>query len=251
MILAGRHPVLEALRAGTRPIDEVLLEGEAEGRHRDIWALARQAGVRCARVPRAALTALAGTSHHQGVVARVAARAYDSLETLLAIPASRTEPALFLALDQVQDPGNVGNLLRTAEALGVHGVILLRNQAAGLTSGALRSAAGALEHLAVARVGNLAQTLDVFKRAGLWVVGAVSRGEAAQPPWALDLRRPLALVVGGEARGLRPLVARSCDALTTVPQAGQVASLNVAGAGAALLYEVRRQRALPGRSTGD
>jgi 23S rRNA (guanosine2251-2'-O)-methyltransferase len=248
LILAGRHPVLEALRAGTRPIDEVLLEGEAEGRHRDIWTLARQAGIRCARAPRAALTALAGTSHHQGVVARVAVRAYDSLEALLALPASRAEPGLFLALDQVQDPGNVGNLLRTAEALGVHGVILLRNQAAGLTPGALRSAAGALEHLAVARVGNLVQTLDVLKREGTWVVGAVTGGPGAVPPWALDLRGPVTLVLGSEGRGLRPLVARSCDALTAIPHLGRVASLNVAAAGAALLYEVRRQRA--GRPTG-
>jgi 23S rRNA (guanosine2251-2'-O)-methyltransferase len=243
LILAGRHPVLEALRAGSRPIDEVLLEGEAEGRHRDIWTLARQAGIRCGRTPRAALTALAGTSHHQGVVARVAARAYESLDDLLAVPRRRREPALFLALDQVQDPGNLGNLLRTAEALGVHGAILLRNQAAGLTPGALRSAAGALEHLAVARVGNLAQTLELLKREGTWIVGAVAGGPGAVPPWTLDLRGPLTLVLGSEARGLRPLVARTCDALTAIPQTGRVASLNVAAAGAALLYDVRRQRA--------
>jgi 23S rRNA (guanosine2251-2'-O)-methyltransferase len=243
LILAGRHPVLEALRAGTRPIDEVLLEGEAEGRHRDIWTLARQAGIRCGRAPRAALTALAGTSQHQGVVARVAARAYESLDALLAVPARRLEPALFLALDQVQDPGNLGNLLRTAEALGAHGAVLLRNQAAGLTPGALRSAAGALEHLAIARVGNLAQTLELLKREGTWIVGAVASGPGAVPPWSLDLRGPVTVVLGSEARGLRPLVARSCDALTAIPQVGRIASLNVAAAGAALLYEVRRQRA--------
>ena len=147
LILAGRHPVLEALRSRARPIEEVLVEAEARDRHGDILALARQAGVRCSRVPRMALTSLAGSSHHQGVVARVAPREYAELEDLLAVPGARGEPALFLALDQVQDPGNVGNLLRTAEALGVHGVLVPRHQAAGLTPHVVRAASGALEYL--------------------------------------------------------------------------------------------------------
>lgn len=244
LILFGRHPVLEALRGGPARVEEVLTEGEADARLGSILVLARQAGVRCSRVPRGALAALAGTTHHQGVVARVAARAYASLEDLLALPGQRGEPALFLALDQVQDPGNVGNLFRTAEALGVHGALVLRHQAAGLTEAAARAAAGALEHLPVARVGNLVQTLEILKgEGGCWVVGAVAGGdEGALPPWRLDLRGPVALVVGSEGRGLRPLVARTCDALTSIPLAGRVASLNVAAAGAALLYEVRRQR---------
>ena len=246
LILYGRHPVLEALRGGARPIEEVLVDAEDRGRHASILALARQAGVRCSRAPRSALTALAGTTHHQGVVARVAAGAYASLETLLRIPPARGEPSLFLALDQIQDPGNVGNLLRTAEALGVHGVLVLRHQAAGLTPHAVRAAAGALEHLPVARVGNLAQTLTILKAEGCWIVGAVAEQPTAAPPWHLDLRGPLVVVLGSEGRGLRPLVARTCDALTRVPLAGRVGSLNVAAAGAALLYEVRRQRALAG-----
>jgi 23S rRNA (guanosine2251-2'-O)-methyltransferase len=243
LILAGRHPVLEALRSGTRSIEEILLDGEERGRHADIVALARQAGVRYARVPRMALTALAGTSHHQGVVARVAPREYADLGDLLAVPAGRAEPALFLALDQVQDPGNVANLLRTAEALGVHGVLLPRHQAAGLTPHVVRAAAGALEHLPLARVGNLAQSLDVFKQAGCRVIGAVAEGSGAEAPWRVDLRGPVTLVLGSEGRGLRPLVARHCDVLVRIPLPGRVGSLNVAAAGAALLYEVRRQRA--------
>ena len=181
LILAGRHPVLEALRSRARPIEEVLVEAEARDRHGDILALARQAGVRCGRVPRLALTSLAGTGHHQGVVARVAPREYAELEDLLAVPGARGEPALFLALDQVQDPGNVGNLLRTAEALGVHGVLVPRHQAAGLTPHVVRAASGALEYLAVARVGNLAQALERLKREGCWVVGAVAEGTGAGP----------------------------------------------------------------------
>ncbi len=242
LILAGRHLVLEALRSRARPIEEVLVEVEARDRHADILALARQGGVRCSRAPRAALTALARSSHHQGVVARVAPREYAELEDLLTVPGARGEPALFLALDQVQDPGNVGNLLRTAEALGVHGALVPRHQAAGLTPHVVRAASGALEYLAVARVGNLAQALERLKREGCWVVGAVAEGGDAQVPWAADLRGALVLVLGSEGRGLRPLVARTCDMLVSIPLAGRVASLNVAAAGAALLYEVRRQR---------
>ena len=243
LILAGRHPVLEALRSRARPIEEVLVEAEARDRHGDILALARQGGIRCSRVPRVALTSLAGNSHHQGVVARVAPREYAELDDLLAVPGGRGEPALFLALDQVQDPGNVGNLLRTAEALGVHGVLVPRHQAAGLTPHVVRAASGALEYLAVARVGNLVQALDRLKAAGCWVVGAVAEGDGAREPWRSDLRGALVLVLGSEGRGLRPLVTRACDVLVRIPLAGRVGSLNVAAAGAALLYEVRRQRA--------
>jgi 23S rRNA (guanosine2251-2'-O)-methyltransferase len=254
LILVGRHPVLEALRSRTRPMEEILVEAEARERHADILALARQAGVRLGRVPRAALTALAGSGHHQGVVARVAPREYADLADLLAVPGVRGEPALFLALDQVQDPGNVGNLLRTAEALGVHGVLVPRHQAAGLTPHVVRAASGALEYLPLARVGNLCQALERLKQEGCWIVGAVAEGGEApagktppppspQAPWAVDLRGPLVLVLGSEGRGLRPLVARSCDLLVRIPLPGRVGSLNVAAAGAALLYEIRRQRA--------
>jgi 23S rRNA (guanosine2251-2'-O)-methyltransferase len=246
LILAGRHPVLEALRSRARPIEEVLIDADARDRHADILALARQGGVRCSRAPRAALTSLAGTTHHQGVVARVAPREYADLDEVLAIPRRRGEPGLFVALDQVQDPGNVGNLLRTAEALGVHGVLVPRHQAAGLTPHVARAAAGALEYLPVARVGNLVQTLERLKQEGCWIVGAVAQGgegpRAPLAPWSADFRGPVVLVLGSEGRGLRSLVARTCDVLVWIPLAGRVGSLNVAAAGAALLYEVRRQR---------
>jgi 23S rRNA (guanosine2251-2'-O)-methyltransferase len=241
LILYGRHPVLEALRSGDRRIEELLVEREPGGRGGDLVALARQAGIRWREAPRAALTALAGSPHHQGVVARVAARAYATLDEVLAVPRARREASLFLVLDQVQDAGNVGNLLRTAEALGVHGVLLPRHEAAGLTAHVAKAAAGALEYLPVARVGNLARTLDALKEDGCWVVGATAEGDAP-PPWEVDLRGPVALVLGSEGRGLRPLVARSCDRLTRIPLAGRVGSLNVAAAGAALLYEACRQR---------
>lgn len=248
LILYGHHPVSEALRRDAQRVEELLLQREVRGRAALLLAMARQAGVRCVQADRGVLTQMAGTPHHQGVVARVAARAYASLDELLSVPSQRREPALFLALDQIQDPGNVGNLLRTAEALGVHGVILPRHHAAGLTAHAAKAAAGALEHLAVARVGNLGHTLDVLRREGCWVIGASASAPAGQAPWEVDFRGPVALVLGSEGRGLRPLVARGCDVLTRIPLAGRVGSLNVAAAGAALLYEVARQRGSAGGS---
>ncbi len=247
LTLYGRHPVLEALRSDPRRIEEVLVDRDAPARGADVVALARRAGVRWTPAPRAALTAVAGTPHHQGVVARVAGRPYAGLEEVLARPRERGEAGLLLLLDQVQDPGNLGNLLRTAEALGAHGALLVRHEAVGLTAHAVRAAAGALEYLPVARVGNLVQTLEILQGEGYWVVGAAAGPAGLPAPWQLDLRGPVALVLGSEGRGLRPLVARRCDALTRIPLPGRVAALNVAAAGAALLYEVVRQRRGRGR----
>jgi 23S rRNA (guanosine2251-2'-O)-methyltransferase len=187
------------------------------------------------------LTAIAGTTDHQGVVARVAAADYAELEDLLALPARRHEVPLFLALDQIQDPRNLGALLRTADAFGVHGVIVPRHHAVGLTEAAARTAMGAVEYVAVARETNLVSSLERLKKSGVWVYGATADGGI--PPWSADLVGPVCLVLGGEGEGLRPLVSRACDVLLSVPMRGGVGSLNVAAAGAVLCYEVARQRA--------
>jgi 23S rRNA (guanosine2251-2'-O)-methyltransferase len=195
-------------------------------------------------VSRLVLTRLVGTPHHQGVVVRLTGAGYASLDEVLAAARNGRGQPWFLVLDQVEDPGNVGNLLRTAEALGVHGAVLPRHRGAGLTPHAIRAASGALAHLPVARVGNLVQTLEVLKRQGCWILGGSAEAPGTRPPWELDLRGPLAVVLGNESRGLRPLVAASCDRLTRIPLAGSIGSLNVAAAGAAILYEVARQRAV-------
>lgn len=240
VILYGRNPVLEALRQGSRQIEEVALLHEGRGRLRELEALARQLGLKVSHRSRTELTTMAGHPHHQGVVARVAAKAYAELDDLLAIPRQRGEVPLFLALDQVQDPQNLGSLLRTAEAAGVHGVILLRHHAAGLTPATAKAAAGALEFLPVGRVVNMVSALERLKAEGCWVIGATPEG--TEEAWTADLARPLTLVLGGEGRGLRPLVARTCDLLVRIPLKGQVSSLNVGAAGAILLYEAVRQR---------
>jgi len=240
--LFGRNPVLELLRAGSRRVEEIaiLSEGRGPALH-DLLNLARRQGVKISFRTRDQLTAIAGVPHHQGVVARVAGASYASLADLLEIPASRGEAPFFVALDQVQDPRNLGAVLRSAEVTGVHGVIVPKHHAAGLTGAAAKSAMGAAELVPVARETNMVQALEELKKQGVWTVGAVPAG--GQIPWEMDLTGPLCLVLGGEGEGLRPLVARSCDFLASLPMRGRLGSLNVSAAAAVLCYEVLRQRA--------
>jgi 23S rRNA (guanosine2251-2'-O)-methyltransferase len=239
--LFGRHPVLELLRAESRRVEEIAILAQGRGPAlQDLLALAKRHGVRVSFRTRDQLTAIAGTPHHQGVVARVAGASYADLDALLTSPGERDDPAFLLALDQIQDPRNLGAIVRSAEATGVHGVILTKHHAAGLTPAAAKSAMGAAEWVKVARVTNLVHALETLKSAGIWVVGSVVSGGRA--PWDTDLSGPLCLVLGGEGGGLRPLVARTCDFLVTLPMKGRLASVNVSAAAAVLCYEVVRQR---------
>jgi 23S rRNA (guanosine2251-2'-O)-methyltransferase len=241
----GRNAVLELLRAHGRRADEIAVLAGARGPLAEVVALARRAGVKVSYRTREQLTAIAGSDQHQGVVARVASAEYVDLAALLAIPATRGEPAFFVALDQVQDPRNFGALLRTAEVFGAHGVIVPKHHQVGLTDAAARAAMGAVEYLPVARETNLVNALEALKKSGIWVYGA-SAGQGV-PAWGADLTGPLCLVLGSEGEGLRPLVAKACDVLLTIPMRGKIGSLNVAAAGAALCYEVARQRGAPGK----
>ena len=241
--LFGRNPVLELLRAQSRRIEEIAVLSEGRGPAlQELLALAKRSGVKISYRTRDQLTAIAGTPHHQGVVARVAGAAYASLDEVLAVPGQRGEPAFFLALDQIQDPRNLGAVLRSAEATGAHGAIVPKHHAVGLTSAAAKSAMGAIEHLPVARETNMSQVLEILKEHGVWTVGAVVQGGRA--PWEVDLSGPICLVLGGEGPGLRPLVAKGCDFLVSIPMPGKIGSLNVGAAAAILCYEVERQRAV-------
>jgi 23S rRNA (guanosine2251-2'-O)-methyltransferase len=236
----GRHPVLELLRGSGRRADEVAVLAGARGPLAEVVALARRAGVKVSFRTRDQLTAMAGSQDHQGVVARVTAAEYVDVEDLLGVARDRGEPVFLLALDQVQDPRNLGALLRTADAFGAHGVVIPKHHAVGLTEAAARTAMGAVEHVRVARATNMVAALETLKESGVWVHGATLGNGVA--PWAADLRGPVCLVLGSEGEGLRPLVARACDVLLTIPMTGGVGSLNVSAAGAVLAYEVSRQR---------
>lgn len=236
----GRNPVRALLRQGGRRADEVAVLAGAGGPLAEIVSLARRAGVKVSYRTRDQLTAMAGSPRHQGVVARVAEVEYADLDRVLQAAAGSAGPPFLVALDQVQDPRNLGALLRVADAFGVHGVLIGKHHQVGLTGAAARTAMGAAQGVPVARETNLVASLERVKGAGIWVYGAVPAG--GMPPWQADLAGPVCLVLGSEGEGLRPLVARTCDALLTVPMLGVVGSLNVSTAGGILCYEVARQR---------
>jgi len=245
-LLYGRRPVYEALRAGRRRIYTLMLaEGVKETQVvGQIVALARSAQgprvqVPVQHSPRRELDKV--SPHHQGIVAEASPYPYVGLDDILAFAAERDEPPWLLLLDLLQDPQNVGNLLRTAEAVGVHGVVLQRRRAVEITPAVVSASAGAVEHLRVAQVTNLARTIDALKQRGVWVAGLEASSEA-QLYYKADLRGPLALVVGNEGSGLRRLVREKCDLMLRLPMHGRVASLNAAVAGSVALYEAARQR---------
>ncbi|MGH9405471.1 MAG: 23S rRNA (guanosine(2251)-2'-O)-methyltransferase RlmB [Terriglobia bacterium] len=233
--LYGIHTVKEAL--GARPIDYVLVaEGHHSPRVEEIIQLCRARGVSLRFVPRQALDRITGSAHHQNVAAACAARGYEDLDAV----ASASDRLLLIALDEVEDPANLGAVIRTAVAAGAHGAIIPERRAAGLSGAVARAASGALEHLKVARVTNLARALGELKRKQIWVYGFEARAEKSYLD--LDYSAPCVLVLGGEGRGLRRLVRETCDSLAAIPLAGPVESLNVSVAAAIVLYEAARQR---------
>lgn len=239
-VRSGRRPVLEAIRAG-RPIGRIWVAREArEGSIVEIRRLAREAGIPLIEVDRSRLDALTAGANHQGVAASILPRGYVEVEDLLELARQRGEPPWLVALDGLEDPQNLGGILRTVEAVGAHGVIITRRRSAQVTESAARAAAGAAELVAVARVGNLVQTLERLKSRGCWVVGLAPAGTR----WyhQADLGGGLVLVVGGEGKGLSRLTMETCDELVAIPMRGQIGSLNASVAAGIVLYEALRQR---------
>lgn len=246
-LLYGVGPVLEALRAGTRPVERVTIaEGSQSPRLRELVDAARSANVPVRRAPRADLNRLAGAeANHQGVVAAIAAAHYaDAAELLdqLAARVGTSEPPLALVLDGVEDPRNLGAIIRTAECAGAHGLFLPERRAVGLTETAAKAAAGALEHLPVARATNIARLLEELKTRNIWTIGASADAPLDYTAW--DFTLPSALVLGGEGAGLHRLVRERCDQLVRIPLRGHTESLNVSVAAGVVLYEAVRQRTL-------
>lgn len=241
--LYGRNSILEALRAGRRLRRLLLAPGLArDPRVEEIIRRATELGVAVESTARRQLDDVAHSEHHQGLAAYFDARQLHGPEFLrrLVVEATPDWPALVLCLDGVQDPQNLGALSRSAEALGVQALVLPKRRSAPTSAAAVKASSGALEHLEVVRVANLAQTLSSLWEAGLSVIGLAEDGDSRCDQ--LDLAAPVALVVGAEGTGLRPLTRRRCQFLARVPMGGQVASLNAAMAGSMLLYEVARQR---------
>jgi len=248
-VLYGVHPVEEAIKAGRRRIDQVMVAQERKDeRIESLVALCRQAGVRVRQESREQLTLMAKTAAHQGVVALVRGQEFYTIEDLYEAPApSPFSPApaipaarLVLALDGVEDPQNLGALLRVADGAGVDGVVLTERRAAPLSPVAVKASAGASEHLRIVRVVNLVRALEELKRKNLWVIGLDERGTSDYDQF--DFSGDCVLVLGREGAGLHDLVRRTCDHMLRIPMAGGVSSLNVSAAGAVVLYEAFRQR---------
>jgi len=236
-ILYGLHPVEEALRSGSRKFDHVCVARERhDHRLQKVIDACRESGVRLRFEPKEELTRLAKTSAHQGVVAIAGTRAFLDLEDLLTGP----QPRLLLALDGIEDPQNLGALLRTADAAGVDGVILTERRAAPLSPVAVKASAGAAEHVRIARVVNLVRALEQLKEHNIWCVGLDERGTTSYDHY--DFTSNAVIVLGREGDGLHELVRRTCDHLLRIPMAGAVSSLNVSAAGAVVMFEAARQR---------
>jgi 23S rRNA (guanosine2251-2'-O)-methyltransferase len=241
-VLYGRQPIREMLLAGRRRIEALYMAPQLQERGdlTDIIELARQKNVRIQQTDISTLETLSEMGNHQGVVAVVSPFRYVSYKKMLS-DAEQIKDALFLFLDHLEDPQNVGSLLRTAEAAGVCGVVIPEHRAAGITAAVVRASAGASEHLSVAQVPNLVRCMKLLQERGVWFAG-LEGGEGTQEITAVDLSGPVGIVVGSEGKGMRRLTRESCDFLVRLPMLGKVTSLNAAVAGAIALYEVIRQR---------
>lgn len=239
-VLVGRNAVTEALKSG-RGINKLwIASGDREGSVAEIAALAKERGIVVQYVERAKIESLAGGHRHQGVLAYVAPVPYAELDDILKAAEEKGEAPFLVLLDELEDPHNLGALLRTADATGVHGILIPKRRSVSLNATVAKTSAGAVEYVPVARIGNIAQTLKKLKEKGFWVAGADMDGEKAY--YEADLTGSLVLVVGSEGRGMSRLTKEACDFIVSMPMVGRINSLNASVAGSILMYESMRQR---------
>lgn len=238
-IIAGRNPVMEAIKAD-RAIESVLIaKGELSGSVRVIIAQAKERKIPVKEVDSRKLDAMCGGASHQGIAAIAAAKAYSTVEDMFKLAEQKGEQPFLIILDGIEDPHNLGAIIRTAECAGAHGVIVPMRRAAGLTYIVGKASAGAYEYMPVARVTNLAQLIDELKEKGLWIYGADMNGQSY---CSGNLTGAAALVIGSEGRGLSRLIRQKCDVVLSLPMCGKITSLNASVAAGVLMYEFTRQR---------
>lgn len=238
-MVAGRNAVMEALK-GSRSVNKLMIaNGSTEGSIKEIIAVAKEKGVNIQYWDRSKLDSIARGIRHQGVLAQVAPVQYAELEDILQVAKDRNEPPFIVLLDELEDPHNLGAILRTADAAGVHGVLIPKHRSCPLSATVAKTSAGAVEHVPVARVGNLVQTIKKLKQEGLWVAAADMDGKDY---YDTDLTGPLLLIIGSEGQGIGRLVKEQCDFVVRIPMVGKINSLNASVAGSILMYEAMKQR---------
>lgn len=238
-MVAGRNAVMEALK-GSRSVNKLMIaNGSTEGSIKEIIAVAKEKGINIQYWDRSKLDSIARGIRHQGVLAQVAPVQYAELEDILQVAKDRNEPPFIVLLDELEDPHNLGAILRTADAAGVHGVLIPKHRSCPLSATVAKTSAGAVEHVPVARVGNLVQTIKKLKQEGLWVAAADMDGKDY---YATDLTGPLLLIIGSEGQGVGRLVKEQCDFVVRIPMVGKINSLNASVAGSILMYEAMKQR---------
>jgi 23S rRNA (guanosine2251-2'-O)-methyltransferase len=240
-IIEGRNPVIEALKAG-RPINKILLARNM-GRHSviaEIMHLSRDKRIPVEFVDRHVIDEACESFSHQGVIAYAAAKDYVSLDDLFIESRKRKEEPLYCILDGIEDPQNLGAILRTADASGFHGIIVRSRRAVGLTSVVNRASAGAVEYVPVARVSNISQAIATLKQNNVWVIGIEAAGKTRYTE--VDFNLPTAIVIGSEGKGVSDLVGKNCDSLVSIPMRGKITSLNASVAAALVMYEAFKQR---------
>lgn len=246
-IIYGRKPIIEALRSRLQVESILVLRSVKEAAVAELVSLARKSGVAIRRVSREELGQLTGGSANQGIAAILSGHKYYDIEDILKRSEALNEPPFVALLDGIQDPHNLGAILRNADGAGVHGVVLTKKRSAGITGTVAKTSAGASAHVLTAQVSNLNYTIDALKEKGIWFVGADQDGD--QLYTEADLHGPIGIVVGSEGAGLHRLVREKCDFLVRIPMYGHVASLNASVAAGLLFFEVRRQRGLQERQT--
>lgn len=238
-VIIGRNPVMEAIKSG-RQIEKILMQKDGEGSIRKIASMARERKILIQYVDRAALDKLCPGRPHQGIAAFTAAHDYCELEDILEAAREKGEDPFVILLDGLEDPHNLGAIMRTADAAGAHGIVIPGRRAVGLTETVAKSSAGAIEYVPVAKVGNIVSAMEKLKEAGLWIAACDMGGQRC---FDAELTGPVGIVVGGEGQGVSRLVREKCDFVLSIPMKGKISSLNASNAAAILMYEVYRRRA--------
>ncbi|MGM9988775.1 MAG: 23S rRNA (guanosine(2251)-2'-O)-methyltransferase RlmB [Bacillaceae bacterium] len=237
--IIGRNTVIEALRSGRDINKLVVAEGATKGQIQIVLGIAKERGIQVQYAPKKKLDQMV-EGNHQGVVAQVAAYDYAQLDDLFKLAEQRREQPFFILLDEIEDPHNLGSIMRTADAVGAHGIIIPKRRAVGLTATVAKASTGAIEYIPVARVTNLVRTMEELQERGLWIVGTDAKGK--QDYRQIDGKMPICLVIGSEGKGMSRLVTSKCDFLIKMPMVGKVTSLNASVAASLLMYEVYRKR---------